>query len=191
MLSSDAEARTSTPRPAGMEGAGDSNEIGEILEEWRRRLRAAADDRPRTGERGFREQALVRALLGAAVSDGDLAVSSKEETEALAALAAAAVNYGSAQRRERLDPGMLCDELSILRDVVWRHLRDRSGGDTDMLGSILRFDRSLSIVTRAALSGGYRSELQARGSWPPCDLQGLLGEESPRERGDHTLEQPH
>jgi hypothetical protein len=123
----------------------------EVLRLWRQRLRRLADDRPRTGERGESERLLVSALLR---------VSDTETEDSLAALAAAAANYGAAERRSRLDPGALCDELAYLRDIVWRQLKAMEASTHQAVGRILRFDRALSVAMKAAVSAGYPRALR-------------------------------
>jgi hypothetical protein len=140
-----------------------------IVDDWRQRLRSADGDERRTGERGKREQDLVRALLRA--SD----VSAEEET-VLHALAVAAAAYGEEKHRERLDPSILCWELAELRNAVWDHFKqlDTARNATE---HILRFDRALSIAVRATISGGVRCELEKRGQWPAA-LQSIVHEAS-------------
>lgn len=118
----------------------------EILQRWRRRLRRRADNRPRSGDRGESERLLVAALLRAS--------NAKDDT-LLPGLAAAAAQYGAGQRRDRLDPGGLCDELSCLRHIVWNDLKSRGPSVHDAVDRILRFDRALSIVVKAAVTAGY------------------------------------
>jgi len=123
--------------------------LNRVLTRWRGRLRRLSDSRPRSGERGESERLLVGALLRATESD----------ESGLPGLAAAAARYGAGQRRERIDPGGLCDELGSLRAVVWEVLKERGPVDAERaLGRILRFDRALSIVIRAALKAGYDPE---------------------------------
>lgn len=131
----------------------DDKAITEILAEWRRRLRASPDGRPRQGGRGHRERSLTRALLEAANARQR---SSSEDVEALSKLAMIAALYGADQPRERLDPGALCDELSHLREAVWQYLRRQHFASEVATERILAFDRALSVALRAALTGGYR-----------------------------------
>src|SRR5690348_1191137 len=127
--------------------------LNRVLSRWRGRLRRLADSRPRSGERGESERLLVGALLRATDSDESM------DDRLLPGLAAAAARYGAGQRRERIDPGGLCDELGSLRAVVWEVLKERTPVDAEQsLVRILRFDRALSIVIRAALRAGYDPE---------------------------------
>ena len=129
-----------------------------VLTRWRGRLRRLPDGRARSGERGDSERNLVRTLLRAT----EPVASSDDEN--LAALAAAAARYGAGQRRERIDPGGLCDELGALRGTVWEVFKEVDPKPHhDALGRILAFDRALSIVLRAAVMAGYDPE-QARDS---------------------------
>lgn len=135
-----------------------------ILLEWRRRLRRRPDARPRSGDRGESERLLVAGLLRASSSDDDTV---------LPGLAAAAAQYGGGQRRDRLDPGGLCDELSCLRHIVWSELKSRETSLHDAVDRILRFDRALSVVIKAAVTAGYSEKTRA-GESPcseeqPCD----------------------
>ena len=129
----------------------------DILERWRRQLRGQSDDRPRTGDRGESERLLVTALLRAASANDD---------SVLPGLAVAAAQYGSEQRRDRLDPGGLCEELSCLRQLVWSELRTRQSNVNQAVDRILRFDRALSIVVKAAVTAGYSPNALAGES--PC-----------------------
>jgi hypothetical protein len=119
---------------------------GELLAEWRERLRRDPDVTPRTGDRGENERLLVNTLLR---------VMNAENDNTLAALAAAAARYGASQHRALLDPRVLCDQLGELRDVVWQHLKRGAPATKEALGNILRFDRALSIVVKAALNASY------------------------------------
>jgi hypothetical protein len=129
----------------------------QILREWRRRLRRGEDARPRSGDRGERERLLVAALLRA---------SSAKDDALLPGLAAAAAQYGAGQRRGRIDPGGLCDELSCLRNIVWDELKSRAPSVHDAVDRILRFDRALSVVMKAAVTAGYTEKTRA--GEPPC-----------------------
>jgi hypothetical protein len=127
-----------------------------ILGEWRRQLRRRADAQPRSGDRGESERSLVAGLLRASSSDDDTI---------LPGLAAAAAQYGAGQRRDRLDPEGLCDEFSCLRYIVWRELESRETSVHDTVDRILRFDRALSVVMKAAVTAGYSpNERHAGGS---------------------------
>jgi len=131
--------------------AGDAA-ITSILNDWRRRLRASPDLRPRQGVRGQRERSLTGALLAAA----EAREGTPQATESLGKLAMIAALYGADQPRERLDPGALCEELGHLRQAVWHHLRQlRLDSDTATC-HILAFDRALTLALRAALTGGYQ-----------------------------------
>ena len=126
--------------------------ITAILNDWRRRLRASRDLKPREDLRGQRERSLTRALLAAAEArDG-----SPQATESLGKLAMIAASYGADQPRERLDPGALCEELGHLRQAVWHHLRGRQLDRETATRRILAFDRALTLALRAALLGGYQ-----------------------------------
>ena len=127
----------------------------EILREWRQRLRRRGGARPRSGDRGESERLLVAAILRAS-----------QDEEVLPGLAAAAAQYGAGQRRDRLDPNGLCDELSCLRQIVWSELKAHAPSVNDAVDRILRVDRALSIVVKAALTAGY--EAQALGRDAPC-----------------------
>jgi hypothetical protein len=120
-----------------------------ILRQWRQRLRRLGDNRPRAGDRGENERLLVGALLRA---------SSSADDEVLPGLAAAASCYGAGQRRARLDPTGLCDELSSLRQVVWKQLKEEDPSVESAADRILRFDQALSIVLKAAVTAGYPSQ---------------------------------
>lgn len=128
----------------------------EILRQWRDRLRRRADDRPRSGDRGERERLLVAALLRA---------SNAKDDAILPGLAAAAAQYGAGQRHDRLDPGGLCDELSCLRHIVWNKLKSKEPTVDKAVDRILRFDRALSIVVKAAVTAGYSPRI---GGKAPC-----------------------
>lgn len=137
------------PAPVGARGSGavDVERLtDDILPQWRQRLRRRSDDRPRTGDRGDSERLLVAALLRA---------SSSKDDAILPGLAAAAAQYGALQQRDRIDPGALCDELTCLRHIVWSELRSRQSNVNDAVDHILRFDRALSIVVKAAVAAGY------------------------------------
>ena len=139
-------------------GASDVEHLtSDILRRWRRQLRRRSDDRPRAGDRGESERLLVGALLRAS--------SSKDDT-ILPGLAAAAAQYGAGQRRDRLDPGGLCDELSCLRQIVWSELKSRQSPVHEAVDRILRFDRALSIVVKAAMTAGYTGN--ALSGLPSC-----------------------
>ena len=131
----------------------DDTTITEILAEWRRRLRASPDLKPRQGGRGRRERSLTRALLEAANAQRR---SAADDVEALGKLAMIAALYGAEQPRERLDPGALCEELSHLREAVWQYLKRQPLPIEGATERILAFDRALSVALRAALTGGYR-----------------------------------
>lgn len=148
--------------PHGATGSADAASdiehlTSEILQRWRQRLRRRSDDRPRTGDRGESERLLVGALLRAACSKDD---------SMLPGLAAMAAQYGAGQRRDRLDPGGLCDELSCLRQIVWSELKARQSNVNDAVDRILRFDRALSIVVKAAVTAGYVTKTVA--GQAPC-----------------------
>lgn len=130
----------------------------DVLQRWRRQLRRRADDRPRSGDRGESERLLVASLLRASSSNDD---------SMLPALAAAAAQYGAAQRRDRIDPGGLCDELSGLRQIVWNEFKLQKRSAHEAVDNILRFDRALSIVIKAAVTAGYPTEVLKHA--PPCD----------------------
>ena len=148
----------SDPPPPSVDETGRIERLtSQILQRWRQRLRRRADDRPRTGDRGESERMLVGTLLRA---------SNVEDDTILPGLAAAAAQYGAGQRRDRLDPGGLCDELSCLRQIVWSELKVQQPSVTQAVDRILRFDRALSIVVKAAVTAGY-SEKTAPGA-PPC-----------------------
>ena len=127
--------------------------ITEILADWRQRLRSSPDLQPREDVRGQRERSLTRALLAAA----DAGEGSPEDTESLDKLAMIAALYGAEQPRERVDPGALCEELAHLRHAVWHYLRAQRLTTELATRRILAFDRALSLATRAAITGGYRS----------------------------------
>jgi hypothetical protein len=143
--------------PNANSGADVDHLTKQILREWRRRLRRRADARPRSGDRGESERLLVAGLLRA---------SSSEDDTILPGLAAAASQYGAGQRRDRLDSGGLCDEFSCLRHIVWRELESRETSVHDAVDRIVRFDRALSVVMKAAVTAGY-SERTLAGE-PPC-----------------------
>ena len=146
------------PAAAGGAEASDVEHLtSDILRRWRRRLRRRSDDRPRAGDRGESERLLVGALLRASSSTDDTI---------LPGLAAAAAQYGAGQRRDRLDPGGLCDELSCLRQIVWSELKSHQSQVHEAVDRILRFDRALSIVMKAAVAAGY-SDKTVSGS-PSC-----------------------
>jgi hypothetical protein len=137
------------PDPAGASGnrAPDVESLtSAILQRWRQHLRRHSDDRPRTGDRGESERLLVGALLRA---------SSSKDDALLPGLAAAAAQYGAGQQRDKLDPGSLCDELSCLRQIVWSELKSDQSNVNEAIDRILRFDRALSIVVKAAVRAGY------------------------------------
>lgn len=118
-----------------------------VLSKWRRQLRGTPEAPARSGERGDCEYVLVANLLR--VTDSD-------DEANLAALAAVAARYGASDRRQRIDPGALCEEFSALRMIVWELLEDQYEGTGEQsVTRILRFDRALSIVIRAALRAGY------------------------------------
>ena len=116
----------------------------DVLRLWRQRLRRNPDDRPRTDDRGESERRLVSALLRVAEAETD---------ESLAALAGAAANYGACQWKGRLDPGALSEELACLRDLVWERLKQSGMLANQAVDTILRFDRALSLVMTAAVTG--------------------------------------
>jgi transposase-like protein len=156
----DADGAADMPDPdaASAEVAHDIEHLtSEILRRWRRRLRRRGDDRARSGDRGESERLLVAALLRAS--------SSRDDTM-LPGLAAAAAQFGAGQRRDRLDPGGLCEELSCLRQLVWSELKSQEASVHDAVDRILRFDRALSIVVKAAVTAGY-AEATLIGK-PPC-----------------------
>jgi len=153
------ESGGTTPAAGGAESPENLSALtARVIARWRTRLRRLPDGRERSGERGDNERNLVRILLRATETE------SSTEDESLPALAAAAARYGAGQRRERIDPGGLCDELGALRNAVWEVLKEQ---DPDphrkALARILSFDRALSIVLRAAVTAGYDPE-QARDS---------------------------
>ena len=149
----------SDPAGAGGNRATDLERLtGDILDRWRQRLRRHSDDRPRTGERGESERLLVGALLR---------VSSLKDDSVLPGLAAAAAQYGAGQRSHRLDPDGLCYELSCLRQIVWSELKSGQSDVNDAVDRILRFDRALSIVVKAAVAAGY-AEKAFSGQPPGC-----------------------
>ena len=133
-----------------------------LIGDWRRRLRAEPDERPRGGERGLREQALVRALLTAASAPRE----DVADQAALHALAVEAANYGADQPRHLLEPEALVAEMSALREVVWQRFRDGDSPAHDLTDHILRFDRALSVAIRAALVGGFSEDGAARSRVP-------------------------
>jgi hypothetical protein len=144
--------------PAGAALTHDIDHLtSDILGRWRQQLRRREDERPRSGNRGESEQLLVATLLRASASKDD---------SLLPALAAAAARYGAEQRRARLDPGGLCDELSLLRHIVWEVLKLHGANVNDAVDRILRFDQSLSIVVKAAVTAGYAEKIPAAES--PC-----------------------
>ena len=148
------------------------NDVNEILQDWRGRLRQSPDVRPRTGERGQREQALVRALLGAAsfvCSPGNEQASDEDRLQTLVLMSAL---YGANKPRERLDPQALCEELAELRHAVWHYLRVRKLAPEIATDCILHFDRALSVALRAAIAGGYRADIAEVAS--QCDLPETL-----------------
>ena len=146
------------PKVAGADATHDVDRLtSDILHRWRQELRRAGDDHPRSGGRGESEHLLVATLLRASTSRDDAI---------LPALAAAAARYGAEQRRARLDPGGLCDELSRLRHIVWAELKAQGTNVSHAVDRILRFDRALSIVVKAAVTAGYSDK--TLGAEPPC-----------------------
>jgi hypothetical protein len=142
------EARVDRDRAQHQEA---SAPVDVVLSRWRSRLRQTPDAPPRSGDRGESERLLVATLLRTTESG--------ESTDELSALAAAAAQYGVGQRRERIDPGGLCEELGSLRGVVWEFLKEANRADYERsLKRILAFDRALSIVIRAALRAGYDAD---------------------------------
>ena len=132
------------PDPAAASGtyASDVERLtGDILQQWRQRLRRRADDSPRTGDRGEYERLLVGALLRA---------SSSADDAILPGLAAAAARY--ATRERRLDPTGLCDELSCLGEIVQSELKSRQPSVDLATDPVLGLDRALSIVVKAAVT---------------------------------------
>lgn len=148
------------PEPATAVLTRDIDDLtNDILRRWRLQLRRRADDRPRAGSRGESEQLLVATLFR---------VSSSKDDSLLPALAAAAARYGAEQRRARLDPDGLCDELSRLRHIVWTELKSKGPNVNDAVDRILRFDRALSIVVKAAVTAGYSEKVPGRDV--PCSV---------------------
>jgi hypothetical protein len=130
------------PASASSTEASDVDRLtGDILQQWRQRLRRRADDSPRTGDRGEYERLLVGALLRASSSAND---------EILPGLAAAAARY--ATRERRLDPTGLCDELSCLGEIVQSELELRQPSVDQATDPVLGLDRALSIVVKAAVT---------------------------------------
>lgn len=167
------------PDPPSSVGVGASDVehlTSDVLRRWRKRLRRRSDDRPRTGDRGESERLLVGALLRAS--------SSKDDT-ILPGLAAAAAQYGAGQRRDRLDPGGLCDELSCLRQIVWSELKSRQSNVHEAVDRILRFDRALSIVVKAAVTAGYDRTLAIA----PC-LESESAEKKSKQRAEPNGNDP-
>ena len=149
--------QTGAPGTGGV-GASDVEHLTtSILRRWRQRLRRRADARPRGGDRGESERLLVGALLRA---------SSAQDDTILPGLAAAAAQYGAGQRRDRLDPGGLCDELSSLRQIVWSELKSHQSSVHEAVDRILLFDRALSIAVKAAVTAGYADKTFS--GLPPC-----------------------
>ena len=142
-----------------------------ILDTWRERLRPTASSQPRTGDRGIREEAFVRALLAAtdaAPADGDAN---------LRAVVLAASSYGLDQPSGRVDPGTLCAQLAELRQVIWEELKAESP-PTEATERIFRLDKALSVVIRACVSGSCRAELERRGQWPEV-LNAIMNDAAP------------
>jgi hypothetical protein len=128
-----------------------------IIAYWRDWLRRSPGGRPRTGDRGRREQALITALIDAARAPlGDAA--------ALRELELAARAYGELPRRQRLDPTELAEELGLLRHAIYRCVQEVYPHDADRLRFVMRLDHGVSVAVQAALRGGYRGELEARPS---------------------------
>jgi hypothetical protein len=139
-----------------------------VLDAWRPRLRSTAASEPRMGDRGAREEALVRVLLeatDASPADGDAS---------LRAVVLSAAAYGRDQPSGRVDPGSLCIQLAELRQVIWDELK-ATAPPKDAGARILRLDRALVIVLRACVSGSCRAELEQRGQWPEA-LNAILSE---------------
>jgi hypothetical protein len=142
--------------------------VHEVLEAWRRRIRATAADQPRTGGRGVREEALVRSLLAptdprSPDADGDRC-----------AVVLAATADGQHQPSGRVDPATLCTHLGELRQVIWEELRTTCAPQ-DATERILRLDRALTVVLRASINGSCRAELERRGEGPEV-VTSLLGD---------------
>jgi hypothetical protein len=166
-------------------------EVSEILDDWRCRLRSSTDARPRTGERGQRERALVRALLALATEQGGSQPSSHEEQ--LQSLAWAGAMYGANMPRERIDPQALCEELAELRHAVWHQLRAQPLAPQQRTERILRFDNALSVALRSALMGGYRATPYHGSQWPESFSEifaDCIGETAPGSHHNPSSDQP-
>ena len=80
-------------------------------------------------------------------------------------LAETAARHATARAVEGTDHGRVVLEYYLLRNAVWTYFREKDVGDEEELQAILFVDIAISMATRGALLGYYRSELERQERW--------------------------
>lgn len=88
----------------------------------------------------------------------------------------AAVEHGRERRKQGLDDSLLFTEYHLLRQAMWRFIRERFSPRRG-IEAITRIDTAITLATIASLRGFHGAELDARGDWAQVIEQ--LTNESP------------
>ena len=89
-------------------------------------------------------------------------------------LVSAALEHGQDRRADGVSPDVIFAEYSVLHYAIWHHFQQVMSGGM-RLDAILKIDMSISLATRASLSGYHRAEMEATGSWAGI-IDYLIGE---------------
>lgn len=93
----------------------------------------------------------------------------------------AASEHGQARRLQALPDHVLFREYEFVREAIWHYLRENVQPSDASLELIFRIDRAIGDLTRAALRGYHRPELEEQGRWPE-DVDALINEAPPGHR---------
>jgi hypothetical protein len=81
-------------------------------------------------------------------------------------LADTAARHATARAIAGADHPRVVLEYYVLRNAIWAFFRERKERETPGAAAILHVDMAISVATRAALIGYYRSQFEAQGEWP-------------------------
>ena len=81
-------------------------------------------------------------------------------------LAQAAARHAAGRAESGAEHSRVVFEYYLLRNALWAFFRELGEHDLRNAMAILHVDLAISIATRAALIGFYRSQFEAQGEWP-------------------------
>lgn len=95
----------------------------------------------------------------------------------------AAARHGARRREQGIPETMLATEFHLIRQAVWRYLRERFPDEhREITDAILRIDAVILPATNACMWGYYRTEVEALGKWEVA-MERLVAD-APRRRDE-------